>query len=576
MSQSVSMSVETFRTTLRNEVETTCKSLGKSYDREGDRGYAFQLWVAELLARNYDLEIDPQICTFISKDLKIDIAFDDEESKSLVLGQTKFVSISSNPDIFEDEVVTFFDRHQIFMTHPNWVRENASDELHDIVSDYSERAKQEWNINFYFVSTGKASERLKKLIFAKQQEVKIHYPNVNFYLWDFYDVKEEYIRSKSIEATISEAVEIQFSQEKYFIKDKPHRTILSIVKGTTLSSLYKKERERLFAYNIRSFLGKRVNKPIIDTAINRPDDFYYFNNGVSAVCTHIQDLGNNKYRFDNFQIINGAQTVGSLAQISNLDQKCEVVLRITEGISVKTEKGFNADIILYNNTQNVVRASDFRSNDSVQLWLDDHFTKLKARGALTEPIRYVRKRSHKRVRGAIPLKFEELAKVRFAYFYEPTQCVADPRSLWTAKEDGGFYEKAFGINGELLDHWTDENFDETLFAILAFFAILDKIKTHIKQDKTNYYFLQRLRFWALSLAHIYIDKKNINYTELLSSKKKFDEWFAEFWRTIFRDLVQAFKLAQEAKISNFALARNETRWNTTKNTVELILGADLG
>ncbi|MDZ4056598.1 MAG: AIPR family protein, partial [Polynucleobacter sp.] len=374
----------------------------------------------------------------------------------------------------------------------------------------------------------------------------------------------------------SEAVEIHFAQDRFLLKDNPHRTILSVVKGTTLAALYRKERERLFAYNIRSFLGKRVNKPIIETAIKRPEEFYYFNNGVSAVCTHIHDLGNNKFRFDNFQIINGAQTVGSLAQIASLDSKCEVVLRITEGISVKTEKGFNADIILYNNTQNVVRASDFRSNDSIQLWLEDRFSRTKARGAVTEPLRYVRKRSHKRVRGAWPVKFEELAKIRYAYFYEPTQCVADPRSLWTAKEDGGFYERAFGIDGELRDIWTDDEFDETLFAIVTFFSIMYKIKLHIKQDKANYFFLQRLRFWALSLAHLHIRAKKIHFEELLASEKKFEDWFAGFWRDIFRDLVQAFKAAQESKISNFALARNETRWNTTKETVELVLRADLG
>jgi hypothetical protein len=61
-----------------------------------------------------------------------------------------------------------------------------------------------------------------------------------------------------------------------------------------------------------------------------------------------------------------------------------------------------------------------------------------------------------------------------------------------------------------------------------------------------------------------------------SSKKRFDDWFSDFWRDIFRDLVQAFNAAQEAKISVFALARNETRWKAAKNTVELIVGAHLG
>jgi hypothetical protein len=283
-SQSVSMSVDAFRQTLKQEVETICKDIGKSYDREADRGYAFELWIADLLIKTYDLEIDSHICTFKSNDLKIDIAFDDEESKALVLAQTKFVSLGSNPPVLEDEIVTFFDRHEIFLKQADWVREHSSDELHDLISDYPERIKQEWNIDFYFVSTGKASERIKQLVAAKQQEIKRIYPNANLYLWDFYNINEEYIRSKSIEASISEAVDIHFAADKFLIKESSHRTILSIVRGTTLSALYKKERERLFAYNIRSFLGKRINRPIIDTALNRPDDFYYFNNGVSAVC----------------------------------------------------------------------------------------------------------------------------------------------------------------------------------------------------------------------------------------------------------------------------------------------------
>ncbi len=576
MSANVGMSVDGFKQQLKLQVEAICKDLGKSYDKEPERGYAFEIWTAELLLKIYATsESDPRACTFISNDLKVDIGFDDDEAKSLVLAQTKFVSLSSNPDLKEDEVVTFFDRHEIFLKQQDWVSKHASDELSDLVVDYSYRAENDWTIDLYFISTGKASDRIKDIVSAKETEAKKIYPNVNFYLWDFYTLKEEYIKSQSVEAAISEAVEIQFQQEKYLIKESPHKTILSIVKGNTLAALYRKERERLFAYNIRSFLGRRANQNIIGTAEARPDDFYYFNNGVSAVCTHIHDLGRGKFRFDNFQIINGAQTVGSLAQTSGLDPKCEVVLRVTEGASVKTEKGFNADIIRFNNTQNVVKLSDFRANDSIQLWLEKRFEATKARGALSQPIRYVRKRSSQRVRGATGLKFEELAKIRYSYFYEPTQAIADPRSLWTSKEDGGLYEKAFGIDGELRDSWAEVEFNETLFATIVFFKIVSRIKELIKTDKARYFFLQRLRFWALSLARIYLDEKKLEFVDLLTSQKAFDDWFSEFWKTIFRDLVNAYMSAQEAKISNFALARNEKRWNATKDAIVLILGADL-
>ena len=248
------------------------------------------------------------------------------------------------------------------------------------------------------------------MVASLDRSVKQKAPSVNFALLDFYDLKERYISSRSIDAPISEYVDIQFPKEYFILKETPHRTILSVIKGNALVNLYKKEKESLFAHNVRSFLGKRVNKEVVETAVKDPDNFYYFNNGVSAICTKIEKIGSNSYRFHHFQVINGAQTIGSLRAAGDLDPACEVILRITEGASVKTEKGFNADIIRYNNTQNVVRASDFRANDKIQLWLEDRFNNLKARGAVKFPFRYVRKRSFHRVREAYPIKLEELAK----------------------------------------------------------------------------------------------------------------------------------------------------------------------
>ena len=85
-------------------------------------------------------------------------------------------------------------------------------------------------------------------------------------------------------------MDIQFGRGTYLEKEEPYRTIIAIVKGNTLANFYRKERERLFAYNIRSFLGKRVNKPVVETAATNPLQFFYFNNGVSAIDTKIVEL----------------------------------------------------------------------------------------------------------------------------------------------------------------------------------------------------------------------------------------------------------------------------------------------
>jgi hypothetical protein len=554
----------------RNEIVTVCKTLGKNYDKEQDRGLAFEVWVAELLLQLESLESDPSEIIFQSKDLKIDIAFEDENNKLLVLAQTKFVSISANPDIEESEVHDFFRRHEILHTQDDWVIEHASEELYDLISNYRDKLKTGWKVTFYFISTGTASVRIKQLVRTLDDQAKELTPTVSFDLYDFYALKELYVRSKSLEASISEFVDVQFADGATLSKKAPHRTLLSFVKGNTLVNLYRKEKDSLFAYNVRSFMGKRVNKDIVDTARERPAGFYYFNNGVSAICTKIEEKGKNHFRFYNFQIINGAQTVGSLSAVRDLSAECEVLLRVTEGASVKTEKGFNADIIRYNNTQNIVKASDFRSNDPIQLWLEDRFQRLRPRGAVQSPLRYVRKRTHHRVRAATPVKFEDFAKVRFAYLYEPTKCVADPRALWTLTEDGGSYELSFGVDGELHDVWDDKGFNQALFVVLVYMRTLQRTKELIKKDKSGFFFLQRLRFWAASLARAHIENYGSPLETVLESENEFNKWFDNFWKLFMQTVIPAHQSAQNDGISNFALVRNEGRWSQARRTFTLL------
>jgi hypothetical protein len=209
----MSLSTDDFRRQLRVELTKVCDDLGKKYDNNQHRGYAFQIWTADLLLQLNEIEGDGRDYVYASNDLKIDVAFEDEETKTLCLAQTKCESIPANPPIEEDEVVSFFGRHEILNEQADWVRAHSSDQLHDIVCDYSKRLEEGWNINLYFVSTGSASDRLRGLAITLDQSIKKKYPNVNLLLYDFYDLKERYVTAKSIDATISESIDITFPKE---------------------------------------------------------------------------------------------------------------------------------------------------------------------------------------------------------------------------------------------------------------------------------------------------------------------------------------------------------------------------
>ena len=295
-------------------------------------------------------------------------------------------------------------------------------------------------MHYYFVATGSASDRVKEVAASKQFEVNRNEPAITFEVMDFSALKELYIEAETMEQSIPELVEFQLPQGSFTIKNKPHKTLLAVVKGNALINLHKKERGRLFSYNIRSYLGRKgLNRDIINTAENDPGSFYYFNNGVSAICTSFDVDELNMLSAKNFQIINGAQTVGALTA-AKPSSDIEVLLRVTEGLSVKTDRGFNADIIKFNNTQNIVKSSDFRSNDKIQVWLENKFKNHRYRGAVTKTV-YVRKRSNRKTPGSYVLRLEDFAKIRHTFNHEPTRSIADPKSLWTMQVDGGFYEE---------------------------------------------------------------------------------------------------------------------------------------
>jgi hypothetical protein len=268
------MSVDAFKRIVREGVQESCKRQGWNENKDTERGYAFQKWVGELLVQREGLEADVDEGMFLSGDLKIDVALEDTDRKLLYLIQTKYVSLAQSPPILEDEVVAFLDRHNVLFDHQDWVHRHANDQLLEYVGDYPQRLKDGWGIHFYFVSTGRASSRVFELVDEKHNSLRRLFSSVSFQLLDISGLKEFYIQAQTLEQSIPAQTRFLLRRDSRILKTAPHEALLTIVAGNTLAALYKKERERIFAYNIRSYLGRnQLNKDIIETAMTKPDEF---------------------------------------------------------------------------------------------------------------------------------------------------------------------------------------------------------------------------------------------------------------------------------------------------------------
>ena len=133
---------------------------------------------------------------------------------------------------------------------------------------------------------------------------------------------------------------------------------------------------QIFSPNIRVYLGNtEINDGITDAVINSPEKFWYFNNGITALCANIarkpiggsgRDMG--VFECNDFKIVNGAQTVGSIAAAFDRSPKnvesAKVPIRI---ISLSnTPEEFGKEITKNNNTQNRIDRRDFVALDENQ------------------------------------------------------------------------------------------------------------------------------------------------------------------------------------------------------------------
>jgi hypothetical protein len=548
-----------FLETVKREVDEICQERGWSRDDQPKRNIAFEHWVARLLClEDEGLETEPEDAVITPPDLGVDLVLEDTTRKHLLLVQCKYKGISGKKAVEEGEVSAFFEKHKQLCDR-KYVNKYGSQDAIEALADFGEKMANGYSVRYLFVSTAIASDRTKELAGLNEQQYVSEGLNVKCELLDMYGLKAFYVKVFSADEKLPEMVRLHVRDDQYICKEDPYQTLVAVVSGNELRNLYMIHREALFAWNIRGYLGSRgINERIKRTAAEHPEHFFYFNNGVSAVCTEMDlDDKTNEVQAKNFQVINGAQTIGALYANGPQDG-VEVLFRLTRASSVKTEKGFLREIIEYNNSQNLIKVSDFRSNDQIQKWLATKLGDQKPRGVLPK-LHYVRKRGNKEGR-SVGIRLEELAKIRYSFLVEPTLVHAAPYKLWTESEYGGVYETAFGENGEMVDLWSDAAFEECLVAIAFYRTIQDQIREEIGNDPKCRY-LHRLRFHCLAMAGAAVREMDEEERHrLLHDEASFNRAFEAFWPKAFVSVGDTKELADADKMTLFAFVRSEDRW----------------
>ena len=158
----------------------------------------------------------------------------------------------------------------------------------------------------------------------------------------------------------------------------PFETYYGLMSLTDIAALYATHGKILVAANIRNYKGSTdVNDQILATIRDEPEHLFYLNNGLTAYCERLEvhnldrgDTQRKRLKAYSFSIVNGAQTVGSIAAFfaSNPQPPPQgyVFLKLISLQRAPEERTFAQHITQSTNFQNQIGLRDFVALDEEQ------------------------------------------------------------------------------------------------------------------------------------------------------------------------------------------------------------------
>ncbi len=400
-----------------------------------------------------------------SGDLGIDFIHIDPDTETVYVVQAKYNTSAAG----KEHLTHIAHLPRIILEKKDYVRKSANADLQAIIEDVWRL--QDPTFKLIFVTDQKIPQNQAEHAIDEAKQ----YRDSEYRILDFDGLKDEY--EDRTTSSRHHDIEFDVKDENVFTLDAigdDYPTILLTQTAAKMRSVYATGKDALFARNIRYWLGKNtVNDSMQDTISKEPNRFFYYNNGITAVCDHFEKKGK-KIRCINLQIINGAQTVTTIAKSKQPEGKLEKVRVLIRIIDVKKGSDsatlFVENIVKNNNSQTAVSISDFRSNDPIQAYIAQEISNLKS--TLAKRPYYKHKREKKNPPpGYKAIAMQDLGKCYYSWIRDPTTLNASIKELWDVS-DKGLYYQVFGEKG----HPTKTFKASRIYEMLAVYYIYEFIK----------------------------------------------------------------------------------------------------
>ena len=225
----------------------------------------------------------------------------------------------------------------------------------------------EFEIKGYFICNGEIDANGKAFLASS--------PHITFIGKSH--LEETYVSSeRTIPQTQPKSFDISGYEISEYIVDQNHWAVIAPIKAKELVSIEGISNQAVFAFNVRGPLGKTgVNKDIAKSIHDATKHklFPLFHNGITVVAESVMKT-QDSIEVNNYYVVNGCQSLNAL--FNNQRYLTDDLRVLTKFIQASPASPLSEMITRFSNNQNGVKPRDFKSNNLIQIRLQNEFKTL--------------------------------------------------------------------------------------------------------------------------------------------------------------------------------------------------------
>ena len=359
-----------------------------NYSNEGQR------FVAWYLRNIHNLDtIEAKDCiTDGPGDKKIDAVYIDNDASVVYIIQGKYYSGNSiNGEPLQEVLASWVNIKDL-----SKLQEDANEKLRIKINELATALEDDYEIVFELITTSELTDSAKADLETFQRELSendslaaslviVDNETLRFKYDEALNKNRPYINHE-FRVDNDKCMEVEIGGIKAVIAAIPLKECIKIP-GIKDGSLFRK--------NVRQSLGanNKVNKAIASTLKKDVKNFFFYHNGITAICSNIK-LKDDLLSVKELNVVNGCQSLSTIYSCSEAVRNSEdgfVMFRFYE----ITDPEKADKISTSTNSQSAVKARDLRSNDKYvlamkkayeQCYTDGYF--ITKRGEIADPAKY--------------------------------------------------------------------------------------------------------------------------------------------------------------------------------------------